>query len=116
MKESMGYRSQYEKETKRKVPRDFTVHHISHDRSDGNILNLVALPAKLHVRYHQLYPQFIITHDLLQLPVNTDELVDMMAYAARLSEFIKIRQECLKWINYRNWLMGIEERRYKVGY
>lgn len=113
----MGYRKEYERVTGKKVPRSFTIHHINHNRADGDVLNLVALPSSLHVKYHQLYPKIMLTDDVLMAPVNTDEIIDVVMAAERLVEFAKIRQQVVAWVNFRNFLLRIEDKKHKgIGY
>lgn len=47
------YKKLYEKETGKEVPVGFEVHHIDEDKSNNDILNLVAIPKKLHKEYHR---------------------------------------------------------------
>lgn len=44
----------YEKETGRPVPKDFDIHHIDLDYTNNDIHNLVAIPSKLHDKYHYI--------------------------------------------------------------
>ena len=48
----MNYRLFYEKQTGEKIPENFEVHHIDHNRKNNSIDNLVAIPKKLHKKYH----------------------------------------------------------------
>lgn len=51
------YRKTYEKETGFKVPKKWEVHHIDFDRENNHIDNLIAIPKKIHRRYHELIRQ-----------------------------------------------------------
>lgn len=46
------YKKLYEKETGKEVPVGFDLHHIDEDKGNNDILNLVAIPKKLHQKYH----------------------------------------------------------------
>lgn len=59
------YRRFYEKETNKKVPSDFDIHHIDFNRKNNNIKNLVAIPKLLHSDYHVKYNQVINNIDIL---------------------------------------------------
>jgi hypothetical protein len=49
---SENYREKYERLTGEPIPNGFHVHHIDEDRRNNDILNLVALPNKVHSAYH----------------------------------------------------------------
>lgn len=53
----MNYRKYYEKETNKKIPKGWDVHHLDFNRKNNNISNLVALPKELHSKYHFLLQQ-----------------------------------------------------------
>ena len=50
----MDYRILYEEKTKMKIPKNFDIHHIDGNRNNNEITNLVALPKKIHSKYHEL--------------------------------------------------------------
>lgn len=50
----MGYRAKYEKFYGIKLPKTMDVHHIDFNHNNDDIRNLIALPRKLHQRYHKL--------------------------------------------------------------
>lgn len=114
----MGYRKFYTEATGRKVPKTFTVHHINHDRSDSDILNLVALPQKLHVEYHRSFPRFLPSEHNLWVPEFCDEeLLSLEQAAEQLVVFARVREKLKPWVNFRNFLLGYEQKIFKgVGY
>jgi len=48
-----NYRKFYEQKTGKKIPKDFDIHHIDFNRENNDIMNLVAIPKKLHHNYHK---------------------------------------------------------------
>lgn len=63
----MNYRKFYEEETGETIPEGYEIHHIDHDRKNNDIDNLVALPKKLHRRYH--YYRNKLLSDLDRMPI-----------------------------------------------
>lgn len=51
----MDYKKIYENALNVFVPEDFEIHHIDLNRSNNDILNLVAIPKDLHVEYHKYH-------------------------------------------------------------
>lgn len=63
----MNYRTFYQKKTGIKLLKNYEVHHLDHDRNNNSIINLVAVPKKLHSNYHKSYNKFIIALEDLKL-------------------------------------------------
>lgn len=99
----MNYRKFYSQATGIEVPKEFHIHHIDFDRSNNQIKNLVALPKKLHQQYHFYYA--IIKDQpmptMLIMDYYTSYIFDAM------ESYIPIYVECIKWINHRDYLLGI---------
>jgi hypothetical protein len=55
---SKKLREFYEEQTGEPIPQGFHVHHLDFDRSNNDIDNLVAIPAKLHGQYHAVLNYF----------------------------------------------------------
>ena len=113
----MGYRKHYAEATGRRVPKTFQVHHIDHDRGNPDIINLVALPQKLHIEYHRAFPRFLPQAEHLYVPEFSDkELLSVEEAGQRLIEFARVREKLRPWVNFRNFLLGWEQKKFKVGY
>ena len=48
----MDYRKFYEKSLDTKLKKEEEVHHLDRNRENNEIINLVAIPRKLHKQYH----------------------------------------------------------------
>lgn len=48
----MNYRKFYKETTGVEIPKGFDVHHIDGNRSNNDIMNLVAIPRNVHRSYH----------------------------------------------------------------
>ena len=48
----MNYRKYYREKLEVNLDSSFVVHHIDGNRQNNDILNLVALPKRLHLKYH----------------------------------------------------------------
>lgn len=108
------YRTFYSTATGIVVPKDFEVHHIDFNRENNDINNLVALPKKLHNQYHFFMPQtntisLKLCHDFNGSYANNYNINQLIS-------FLITYRECLKWINFRNYLLGIEDNIYKLSY
>jgi hypothetical protein len=67
-----NYRKYYEKQTNKKIKKDFVIHHLDGNRWDSNINNLVMIEAFIHRNYHKFLlhiynnelPVYIGDHEL----------------------------------------------------
>ena len=75
-KKTFNYRKFYEKETGKKIPKDFDVHHIDFNRENNDIMNLVAMPKKLHQRYHLLLCKSM---PFGSIKINQDDLMPFLS-------------------------------------
>lgn len=91
------YRKYYEQYLQIKLDRKFVVHHIDSNRSNNDILNLVAIPTKLHVNYHQT--KFKFDEAVLEI---TNSMYFYGIHKAKfnkiINEFIDIKNELSKYI------------------
>lgn len=99
----MNYRKFYEKETGKKVPEWFEIHHIDENRNNNSIENLVAIPFELHNKIH-----LCITKDSVDL--SFPNRIDVwMWYAEYLSYEIRkwktIYNEFIEWLYFREFLL-----------
>lgn len=100
----MNYRKFYEEQTKTKLPKNFDVHHIDHDRTNNNIDNLIAILRELHQHYHQLIKVMNVIKDLRidvrYNPITFNYILD------DVNELAKTTEEIHKFIYYRDYLLG----------
>lgn len=110
----MNYRRFYEKMCNIKIPKNYEVHHIDFDRNNNNIMNLVLLPKELHNKYHTLldkylsrsYEVVIKLQSSIQMGYGINEYISKMDLDT-IKEFIDVWYECVKYVDYRNYLLGI---------
>ena len=116
----MNYRKLYEKICGIKIPKNFEIHHIDFDRKNNDINNLVMLPKELHNKYHKALEKY----NNINYSLNTKLSGSLEpGYAINwyikthdlkiIEEFIDIYYECQKYINYRDYLLGIIPNIYK---
>jgi hypothetical protein len=114
-----NYRKFYEEQTGKKIPKDFDVHHIDFNRNNNDIINLVAIPKKLHKKYHaiiaQIFPIGSFTYDKSSFTpfLSNDYYIGELGYVKyeieNIAKNINIMQETLHevsiWCNYKNLLL-----------
>ena len=106
----MNYRKFYEKQTLKKIPKDFDVHHLDLNRDNNDILNLVAIPKKLHIEYHISLSKAPID---LKLTVNVLKPSRINETGGKFFDFIlenlikysEFKYEIEKWIIFRDVLL-----------
>jgi hypothetical protein len=105
----MDYIKLYEAETKRKVKKGYDIHHIDKNRNNNSILNLVALPKELHQKYHKNQFSNPTLHNRIYYNL-LGSLEPGNAFneyfLEQFSEFVLIFNECKKYIDYRDYLLG----------
>lgn len=101
----MNYRKLYKKETKRPIPLTFEIHHIDGDRSNNDIMNLVALPKELHTDFHKSAINIKDWTFSMQMDGVSD--CDTFRIIEEASVFAVFQSECNKWCAYRNYLLGL---------
>jgi hypothetical protein len=109
-----NYRKFYEEKTGKKIPKDFDVHHIDLNRENNDIMNLVAIPKKLHHNYHKsLYEiqgkvQYLIDFQIQINPFTS--LCNNHRYLKEWEDLTAVfhtTTEIRNWTDYRNFLLGI---------
>ena len=111
-KSKFNYRKFYEKQTNKKVPKDFDVHHIDLNRENNDIVNLVAIPKELHQKYHtSLYDiqgkkeytvNFTIQKNPFVLLYNNHKYLKEWE---DLTAVFNATTEVRNWADYRNFLL-----------
>lgn len=107
------YRKIYEEMCNIKIPKGYVVHHIDRIRKNNDIRNLVLLPEKLHKKYHTLLNKMENRYEIVT------ELLGSLNKGNGINDFIKIEQhkierefikiwyECLVYVDYRDYLLGL---------
>jgi hypothetical protein len=100
-----NYKKIYEKYCNIKIPKGYDIHHIDCDHNNNDINNLVMLPKKLHNEYHRLY-------NCVPSVINSTKTISIYNRMANkyiiytLKDFDEILDECNKWLDYREYLLG----------
>ena len=114
-----NYRKFYEKQTNKKIPKDFDIHHIDFNRENNDIANLVAIPRQLHKKYHtiivKMFPlgHFTYEKSLFTPFLSNDFYVGELGYITyqmeNIAKNIHTMQDTLYevsiWCNYKNLLL-----------
>jgi hypothetical protein len=120
MSKGTNYRKSYEKITGVKLPKSFEVHHIDGDRTNNHILNLVALPRKLHKEYHaklSYTKNFEITSSLWSLDVDMRRGNGYIPYIMDLTmDMFKVYNRATLWVAYRDYLLGNLPNIFNLSY
>lgn len=108
LKRKVDIKKFYESKTGIVIPNGFEIHHIDCKKFNNKFENLVALPKEIHNRYHRLKPQITLkkTDYLLQSKVEQGS-GSLVFYHGRLNEFIIVYNECIRWVDYRDYLTGM---------
>lgn len=100
-----NYKKIYEKHYNIKIPKGYDIHHINLDHNDNSVENLVMLPRKLHQMYHKLF-------NMIPDTITPNKHISIFGRNANkficntISEFDVILEECNKWLDYREYLVG----------
>ena len=90
-------------------PKNFEIHHIDFDRKNNDIQNLVALPKSLHKFYHKALYDF--QHPVTNFRIKTTGLMKGNEYNYTIIKNMEVLNdiihECNKWVDYRDFLLGI---------
>lgn len=115
------YKKIYEDACKIKIPKDYDIHHIDFNHKNNDIMNLVMLPRKLHSKYHQLLnqlcPKYEIVTKLQSVIESGNAINNYIMYNQHDIEkqFIEVWYECQKWLDYRNYLLGIMNNVHNIN-
>lgn len=109
-----NYRKIYEKACDIKIPKKYIIHHIDFDRTNNNISNLVMLPNSLHTKYHNILDRIRNideTKYMYELPksMRGSSYNHWLLYEKKTlgEKFLSIYNECLDYIMYRDYLLGM---------
>ena len=99
----MNYRKFYQDELGVTIPKGFDIHHIDEDNQNNIIENLVALPRKLHQKYHELS---IIRSISIDTEISFQNCNRGLCFELPILEnFHNVLQECFPYIVYRDILL-----------
>ena len=76
-----SYRREYDVYLGAILTRDIHVHHIDHDRDNNDFSNLVAIPSKLHGRYHFLEREYQFRCWVLKYKRPRQKTIEKFSYA-----------------------------------
>lgn len=102
------YRKIYEDKCHIKIPKGYEIHHIDFDRNNNDIRNLVMLPKEAHQQYHKCIEElekFDIQKVITSVLDNGNGINRMNSYY--YTKFIKVYEECCKYADYRDFLLGL---------
>ena len=105
----------YSEETGKELLSTFHVHHIDGDRTNDEIINLVALPEKLHGKYHARIPPDV-SIDFKLKAINESGSAFLGWYVQELERFESIYNECIVWVDYREYLRGNLPNIFNLSY
>ena len=116
----MNYRKFYKEQTKKDIPTTFDVHHIDLNKNNNLLFNLVAIPRELHQEYHKIYNTVLFTEISSAdfMPKSTIEGFNQHL-GDGLDDLMKLKNivfEIQKWVDYRNFLLGIAYNFNKKNY
>lgn len=100
----MNYRKFYQEQTEVELPKDFDVHHIDGNRKNNDIMNLIALPSKLHHQYHFFQGS---ETEIKEIEFNIN--VNPQSYFYTINQLTKLAlvvSEMHKFLLYRNSLLN----------
>lgn len=105
----MDYRKFYEEKTKRRLPKNWEIHHINFNREDNSIENLLALPQKIHAAFHRVY--YTEINFLVNVPDlrATFQNINVGFYRMQLASLHKISLELDRifiYTQYKEFLLG----------
>lgn len=105
--QSSIYKKVYQEHCKITIPKNFDIHHLDGNRENNKIENLLMLPQKLHLDYHDLVSKIhVINFNPNINSVNeTGCRVNEMAFTFA-SEFMDIYDKCCVWKDYKEFLLG----------
>lgn len=108
-----NYRKFYEKQTGKKIPKDFDIHHIDFNRENNDIANLVAIPKELHSEYHRaLYQIQYQVEYKINFKIKISQFTNLCNNQFHFKEWEDLTTvfhtttEIRNWVDYRNFLLG----------
>lgn len=98
---SSDYRKLYEQEHKVKVPKSYEIHHIDFNHDNNDILNLVALPKKLHKELHMRYDTLKSCGDwsISDIYICSGRVCGRSYFINALYKYLSVLDECVPYMN-----------------
>ena len=111
----MCYRKFYTEQTGVKLPKGFVVHHIDLNRGNNQIDNLVAVPSKLHSKFHvSIIDNIDITSKVCSVVEGGNRY---NSYCMQmLNHFIRNYTEMCMWVDYKYYLLGLLPNIHNLKY
>jgi len=97
----MNYRKFYQEELGIILDKSYHVHHIDGNRQNNDIVNLVALPKKLHLKYHNQKAKY----DFVVSSINECSYFfkcEYKKYFSAIELFMDVKNEVAKYISIRD--------------
>lgn len=113
------YRRIYVENTGIDIPDGYDIHHLDLNRNNNEILNLVALPRKLHQKFHEKWNELAQIREIglkPSLPMYPNGLSNFDFWLSDYNEYSILRSEVIKWIVFRDFLMGNTFNYFNLSY
>jgi hypothetical protein len=106
----MNYRKFYQEQIGKKYDSsEFDIHHINGNHDDNDLLNLVALPKRLHRQYHyykNIRNEYVNDFDFI---MNAEDMLYAEYFLEKTiynhTKFLEILKEASKWVEERDRLL-----------
>lgn len=110
-----NYRKFYFEQVGKTYDSSYAIHHINFNRDDNRIDNLVALPRRLHSKYH-FYKQLKgDTQHEIDLVCDSYDIVFAESQAEKIiktyQDFYATLRECAEWVDERDRLLAENQRK-----
>ena len=93
----MNYRKFYEEKLGITLEKGYDVHHIDSNRGNNDIINLVAIPKKLHIKYHNKKAKYNEVISLIN-DLNYFFKCENKKYFETIQSFMDIKNEISNYI------------------
>lgn len=105
----MNYRKKYEKYYGVKLQNDMEVHHLDFNHDNNHISNLIALPKKLHQRYHKIVGELGFVEYEGRLSISIEVNIYNCSYMPKkLRELADVLKEMEEWAYHQNDIRALK--------
>ena len=97
----MDYRKFYENELGIIVEKSFDIHHIDSNRKNNELTNLVAIPKKLHMKYHSKKANY---EEIISRINNCNYFykIEYITFSTVIGSFLDVKNEISEFISKRD--------------